>query len=284
MLIASRMAVPPRESMRAMPSSIFLMSLVNGTSRNGSSLKLTMNTSSCGLEALTKSNEAASTLCRFSRMLPLLSTMIPSEIGTSSRRNILMGCSIPFSKTLNAFCCKSVTSLPLLSSTLTGSTTRRVPMLKVGSSGEEGACCEGVCGELLPGSWAQIKQEAASKNRVAPSAQRGMRSRRKVENRGPLRCARFLLRRRIVPEAEKRFEWRKPARLHQLDVDVPVLAVPRLVGGAVIEDVLIAKLDSNFGCDVGKFVQILYIITAAARQFGHFVQQARAHGLFRSPA
>ena len=50
--MASRMAVPPRESMRAMPSSIFLMSLVRGTSRKASSLKLTMNTSSCGLEAL----------------------------------------------------------------------------------------------------------------------------------------------------------------------------------------------------------------------------------------
>ncbi len=92
--MASRMAVPPRESMRAMPSSIFLMSLVSGTSRNGSSLKLTMKTSSCGLEALTKSSEAASTFCRFSRMLPLLSMIMPSEIGTSSRRKILIGCSI----------------------------------------------------------------------------------------------------------------------------------------------------------------------------------------------
>ena len=100
-------------------------------------------------------------------MLPLLSMIIPSEIGTSSRRNILMGCSIPFSKTLKAFCCKSVTSLPLLSSTLTGSTTRRVPTVKVGSSEESGVCGGGFCEELC----AQIKQEEASKNRATkPSA------------------------------------------------------------------------------------------------------------------
>src|SRR5271170_4658697 len=218
MLMASRMAVPPLESMRAMPSSSFLMSLVNGTSRNASSLKLTMNTSSCGLEAFTKSREAASTLWRFSRMLPLLSTMMPSEIGTSSRRKILMGCSTPFSKTLKAFWSRSVTSLPLLSSTLTGSTTRRVPMLNVGSSDEAGDCCNGVC--------AQTSEEEASANRAT------------------------LLRRRIVPEAEKCFERRQAARLHQLDVDVAVFAITRPVGGTVVQHVLIAKLDSNFGCDV----------------------------------
>src|SRR5271166_1158460 len=232
-LMASRMAVPPRESMRAMPSSIFLMSLVNGTSRYGSSLKLTMKTSSCGFEARTKSSEAASTLCRFSRMLPLLSTMIPSEMGTSSRRKTLIGCSTPFSKTLKAFCCRSVTSLPLLSSTLTGSTTRRVPTEKVGSSGvAAGGGCGGFC--------AQTNEREVRKSEAVK-----------------------LLRRRIVSQAEKRFERRQPARLRQLDVDVAVLAIARLVGGTVVEHVLIAKFDSNFGCDVGKFVQILHVVAAS---------------------
>ena len=76
----------------------------------------------------------------------------------------------------------------------------------------------------------------------------------------------------------------KAARLHQFDVDVAILAIPRLVGGTVVQHVLIAKFDSNFGCDVGKFVQILHVVTAAARQLGHFIQQARTHLLFRSPA
>src|SRR3984957_9687318 len=218
MSIASRMAVPPRESIRATPSSIFLMSLVRGTSRKASSLKLTMKTSSCGLEAFTRSSEAVSTLWRFSRMLPLLSMMMPSEMGTSSRRKTLMGCSAPFSKTLNAFCCRSVTSLPSLFTTLTGSTTKRVSAVKVGSWGEA---------EEEDGAWAQTKQKEASRDRAAQ-----------------------LLRRRIIPEAEKRLERRKAARLHQLDGDVAIFAVPRLIGGGVVEHVLIAKFDSNFCGDV----------------------------------
>src|ERR1700722_4918683 len=233
--MASRMAVPPRESMRAMPSSIFLISLVRGTSRKGSSLKLTMKTSSCGLEALTRSSDAVSTFWRFSRILPLLSTMMPSEMGTSSRRKILMGCSTPFSKTLKDFCDRSVISLPSLFRTLTGSTTRRESVRKVGSSEGEGGAA--VC--------AQTKQEA---------------NRDRAEN---------LLSGRIIPEAEKRLERRKAAGLHQLDVDVPILAVPGLIGGTVVQHVLIAKFDSDFCGDVGKFVQVLHIIAAPAGEFGN---------------
>ena len=64
MRMASRMAVPPRESIRASASSIFLMSLVkSGSRRKASSLKLTMKTSSCGFDALTSASAAASTFC-----------------------------------------------------------------------------------------------------------------------------------------------------------------------------------------------------------------------------
>ncbi len=47
---------------------------------------------------------------------------------------------------------------------------------------------------------------------------------------------------------------------------------------------MIAKFDSDFCCDVGKFVQILHIVAAAAGQLGDFTQQAGTHLLFRSPA
>src|ERR1700733_1524957 len=181
-----------------------------------------MKTSSWGLEARTKSREAVSTFCRFSRMLPLLSMMMPSEMGTSSRRKILIGCSTPFSKTLNDFCCRSVISLPSLFRTLTGSTTSRESVRNVGSSGV-GGWDAGVC--------AQTRQEEASRDRAAK-----------------------LLSGRIITEAEKRLERRQAARLYQFDVDVTILAIPRLVGGAVVEHVLIAKFDSDFCGDVGKFV------------------------------
>src|ERR1700730_17981661 len=190
-----------------------------------------MKTSSCGLEAFTRLSDALSTLCRFSRMLPLLSMIIPSEIGTSSRRKILIGCSTPFSKTLNAFCCRSVTSFPLWSKTLTGNTTSRVSTLKVGSSDEGDGWGDGFC--------AQTNQEEAKQQEKAR-----------------------LLRRRIIPEAEKRFERRQTPRLHQLDANMPILAIPSLVAGGVVKHVLIAKLDPNFCGDVGKLVQILHVVAA----------------------
>src|ERR1700733_2997778 len=46
--MASRIALPPRQSMRVKPSCRSFMSLVKFLSRKASSLKLTMKTSSCG--------------------------------------------------------------------------------------------------------------------------------------------------------------------------------------------------------------------------------------------
>src|SRR5579875_13125 len=126
MPMASRIAVPPRESMRAKPCSILCTSLVNGTSKNASSLKLTMNTSSCGFDSRTIASAAVSTRLRLVAMLPLSSIMMPRETGTSSRRKIFTCCGCPFSNTLNAFSSRFVISLPRLSTTLACSTTRRV--------------------------------------------------------------------------------------------------------------------------------------------------------------
>src|SRR5438874_1833317 len=56
--MASRMAVPPRESILAKPCSSSLRLLAKGWSRKASSLKFTTKTSSCGLEALTRASAA----------------------------------------------------------------------------------------------------------------------------------------------------------------------------------------------------------------------------------
>src|SRR5579872_28606 len=221
--MASRMAVPPRESIRARPASSFFMSLVNSTSRKASSLKFTTKTSSWGLEARTRSAEAVSTFVRFSRMLPLLSMMIPIETGTSSRLKILMGWGLPFSKTLKASCVRFVISLPLLSATLTGKTTSRVSDVKTGIS--PGSLGVPGGGGMLTGCWADAR--AASKRR------------------------RKLLRRRIVTEPEKGFERWKPAWLIQLHADMPIFPVTVLVLGGVVQHVLVPQLYSNFSGDIG---------------------------------
>src|SRR5579872_5773987 len=107
-----------------------------------------MKTSSWGLEAFTRFSAAAATRLFLSRMLPLLSIIMPSETGMSSRRKILSGCSMPFSSTLKAGCCRLVTSFPLLSTTLACTTTSRVSAVKTGTSscGAEPFCAAGVDG------------------------------------------------------------------------------------------------------------------------------------------
>src|SRR5579871_2217468 len=231
MLMASRIAVPPRESMRATPSCMALMSLVMGTSSQASSLKLTMKTSSCGLEAFTISSEATSTFCRFSFMLPLLSMMMPNDTGTSSRLKILIGCSTPFSKTLNELCFRSVISLPRLSATLIGKTTSRVSARNVTSSAGGG---------LAPGfaAWGLAIPE----------------KRRKL--------ARKLLSRRIISKAVERLEWRQAARLYQFHLNMTVFAIPHLVLGRVVKHVLIPQLGADLGGDIGKFIDVLNVITS----------------------
>src|ERR1700680_4619497 len=146
-----------------------------------------------------------------------------------------------------------------------GRTTRRVPTLNVTSSSDNGFAGGGVL-------CAQAKQ--TRRQRLPGSAQRGTRSLSAVNNRGPLRCARYLLSRRIIPKAEKGFERRKATRLHQFHIDVTIFSIPRLVLGGVVKDILIPELDADLSGYIGEFIQVLYIVTPAACQFGHFAQQA----------
>src|SRR6476661_1088855 len=102
------------------------MSLVKGTSRKASSLKLMTHTSSCGLDSRTIAKAAASTRVRLVLILPLSSITIPSDTGTSSRRKILICCGWPFSKILKSPWLRLVSSLPLLAVTLACKTTSLV--------------------------------------------------------------------------------------------------------------------------------------------------------------
>src|SRR5689334_6364620 len=93
-----------------------------------------MKTSSSGFDSFASVSAAAATRERLSFMLPLLSTRMPIETGTSSRRNSLIGCSTLSSYTLNADRGRLVTSFPLLSRTLTCSATSLISVRKVGVS------------------------------------------------------------------------------------------------------------------------------------------------------
>src|ERR1700730_10984923 len=128
-------------------------------------------------------------------MLPLLSMMMPKEIGTSSRRKILMACSAPFSYTLKACWERLVTSLPFLSETLTGSTTRRVSVVNVtGPSGGGGVGC------------APIENAAAAHEARAN-----------------------LLRRRIITEAVISFKRGQSTGLNQFNAYVAVFSIALLI-------------------------------------------------------
>ena len=152
-----------------------------------------MKTSSCGLEAFTRSTDATSTFWRFSLMLPLLSMMMPNEIGTSSCRKNLMGCSIPFSKTLKAFCCRSVISFPFLSETLTGRITQRVSARKRG----------GLIGRRHRTAWAErmldLTEAAAERSRATGTAHSIQGGRRPLAAEGRVVCTSFTFTCRYLP-------------------------------------------------------------------------------------
>ena len=137
---ASRSAVPPIESTRAMRAASVAGSRVNGTSMRALSAKLTTNTSSSGFEARTNDRAATSTRSRRRRMLPLLSMSSPSDTGMSSRRNNVIGCCLPFSYTVNARWSRSTTSAPRSVFTVAWSTTRRVSVRNVGVDWPAATC------------------------------------------------------------------------------------------------------------------------------------------------
>src|SRR5947209_4251958 len=186
---------------------------------------------------------AAATLARLSRMLPLSSMRMPMDTGTSSRLKSLIDCSFPFSKTLNEFWGKLFTSLPLLSTTVACSTTRRVSVLMIKSS----------CANAIAATAAQTTNSRAGK--IHRRALTG-------------RC--------IVTKSEKCFQGWQPTRLHERHFDAPVLPVPVPVLGRVSDDILVSELYTNFSGNVRQLVQILDRKCAPAGLFGQFVQQAGA--------
>src|ERR1035438_10193853 len=260
MRMASRMAVPPRASMRVRASSISRMSFVKslrlGRSRNASSLKLTTKTSSCGLESFTKAREAASTPARLIRMLPLLSTIRPSETGTSSRRNSVMRCAAPFSVTVKASRARSVTRWPFLSKTVVLQTTTRVSERKT----KDSACDEG--------GFAGCPWSAQPASRTAPAR--------------PAATALFI--RRMVAHPPESAQQRHLAWLYQLDFHMAVLSVALLVGRGIAKHVLIPQFHSDFGGDIRQLIGVFDLVLAATGLVGHLAQQGGPVVLFRGPA
>src|ERR1022692_4568233 len=258
--MASRMAVPPRESMRVRASSISRISLVKflrlGRSRKASSLKLTTKTSSTGLESFTRAREAASTPARLMRMLPLLSIIKPSETGTSSRRKLVMRCAAPFSAIAKASRARSVTRWPLLSNTVVLQITTRVSERKTKDSSCDGggfACCP----------WS-----AQPVSRIAPVRP----------------AANPLFIRRMVAHPPESPQQRHPGPVHQLDIHMAGFSVALLVGRGIAKHVLIPELDSDFGGNIRQLIGVFDLVLAASGLVGHLAQQGRPVALLGGPA
>src|SRR5579864_7149014 len=211
-----------------------------------------MKTSSWGLEALTRSSEAAATLARLSRMLPLLSMMMPIDTGMSSRRKILMVCSTLFSKILKADSGKVVTSFPFLSSTLACTTTRRVSAVNTNSSPAGGFGG----GAFWP------------RSRVAESAH----------------TLQKLLRGSIISGSEHRSELRQARGFHQLHLDAAVLAVAYCIFRTISQHIFVTQFDPDFRRDIGKLGQVVHGKSSAAGLLGQLIEQARAVHFFERPA
>src|ERR1039457_4152904 len=260
MRMASLMAVPPRESMRVRASSISRMSLVKflrlGRSRKASSLKLTTKTSSSGLESFTRPREAASTPARLTRMLPLLSTIRPSETGTSSRRKPVMRWAAPFSVSPKASRVRSVTRWPLLSKTVVLQITTRVSERKT----KDSACDRG--------GFAGCPWSAQPVSRIAPAK--------------PATNPLFI--RRMVAHAPESAQQRHLGRLYQLDFHMAVFSVVLLVGRGIAKHVLIPQLDSDFGGDIRQLIGVFDLVLAASGLVGHLAQQGGPVALLRGPA
>src|ERR1017187_6483334 len=259
MRMASRMAVPPRESIRVSASSISRMSFVKffllGMSRKASSLKLTTKTSSSGLESFTRAREAASTPARFTRMLPLLSTIRPSDTGTSSRRKPVMRCVAPFSAIAKASRVRSVTRWPLLSNTVVLQITTRVSERKTKDSS-----CDG-------GGFACCPCSAQPVSRTAPARP----------------AANPLFIRRMVAHPPESPQQRHLGRLHQLDFHMAVFSVVLLVGRGIAQHVLIPQLHSDLGGDIRQLIGVFDLVLAASSLVGHLAQQGGPVALLRGP-
>src|SRR5438045_1452866 len=145
-------------------------------------------------------------------MLPLLSTSIPIDKGTSSRRNNLIGCSTLSSYTLNADFGTFVISFPLLSTTLTCNVTSLSSVWKVGVSSCARACV-----------WTR-----ATANTAPPS---------------PIRS--FLLCRCNIAWTIAGPQRGQFLNFDQFDFHFSILAVMRCILRVISQHVLIAKLQTD---------------------------------------
>src|SRR5579862_9124162 len=94
----------------------------------------------------------------------------------------------------------------------------------------------------------------------------------------------FLLRGSIIAQSPEGAQRWQSARLHQLYLDAPVLAISFRVLWRVADYILIAQLDTNFGRDVRQLVQVLHGEMASAGLFRDFAQQSRPSQFFRCAA
>src|SRR5579885_1386540 len=209
-----------------------------------------MKTSSCGFEAFTSASAAAATLARLSRMLPLLSIMMPIETGTSSRRKILMGCSTPFSKTLKADSGRSVTRWPFLSITLTCRSTSWIPPWNTGVSSGPSAGLTAFCPRAI----------FAHRLRPAPPTNA------KISR---------LLCRRIITWAMIGPELRQSRRFHQFHLNPSKLSVPLAILWMISDHVLIAQFQTDLGRDIRQIAQVVAGEKPAPGRFRELVQQPR---------
>src|SRR5437899_12627792 len=69
--------------------------------------------------------------------------------------------------------------------------------------------------------------------------------------------------------------------LYELDLDAAVFAVASHVFRGIAEDILVAQLDSDFGGDIGEFVEIVDLILPSAGLFRDFGKKSRAGSLLR---
>src|ERR1039458_9311216 len=265
MRMASRMAVPPRESMRVRSSSISRMSLVKffwlGMSRKASSLKLTTKTSSSGLESFTRASEAASTAARLIRMLPLLSTIRPSDTGTSSRRKLAMRCAAPFSVRAKASRERSVTRWPLLSNTVVLQITTRVSERKTKDSSCDALSWDGGGFTCRPYTTQPVSRTAPARPAANP-----------------------LFIRRMVAHPPESPQQRHLGRLDQLNFHMAVFSVVLLVGRGIAQYVLIPQLHSDLGGDIRQLIGVFDLVLAATGLVGHLAQQGGPVALLRGAA
>src|SRR5579884_4171851 len=200
-------------------------------------------------------------------MLPLLSIIKPSDTGTSSRRKILICCGAPFSSTVNALCGRFVTRWPLLSITVTFSGTRRVSLENTASP----ESCELACGCV-----AAIGLPDCPNNRNGASIRAA-----------PIKRYLFKvisLSWRVITGPPEGVQLRQPARLHQLDADLPVLSIARLIRWAVAQNILISKLDANLRRHVRQIRQVVDHEVPPPCRFGDIGEKPWSGKLLRSPA